>query len=44
MRFDFGNHDDIFMENKENALLTSLKPHFVAFMRELKKGTPGKTG
>ncbi|MDR2690525.1 MAG: DUF3861 domain-containing protein [Azoarcus sp.] len=31
------------MENKENPLLESFKPHFVAFMRELKKSTPGKT-
>ncbi|MDR2626107.1 MAG: DUF3861 domain-containing protein [Zoogloeaceae bacterium] len=32
------------MENRENPLLASFKPHFVAFMRELKKGTPEKTG
>jgi hypothetical protein len=32
------------MENRENPLLASFKPHFVAFMRELKKSTPGKIG
>jgi hypothetical protein len=29
------------MKNKENPLLASLKPHFAAFMRELKKSAPG---
>ncbi|MDR1648108.1 MAG: DUF3861 domain-containing protein [Zoogloeaceae bacterium] len=32
------------MENKENALLASLKPHFNAFMRELKNSNPKETG
>jgi len=28
----------VLMENKENALLASFKPHFVEFMKALKKG------
>ncbi|MDR0701526.1 MAG: DUF3861 domain-containing protein [Azoarcus sp.] len=35
---------NILMTNKENALFASFKSHFVEFMRELKKGTPGKPG
>jgi hypothetical protein len=30
----------VLMENEGNPLLASLKPHFMEFMRELKKGAP----
>jgi hypothetical protein len=30
----------VMMENRESALFAALHPHFVEFMRELKKGVP----
>jgi hypothetical protein len=30
----------IVMENKDSTLFSSLRPHFIEFMRELKKGVP----
>jgi hypothetical protein len=30
----------VVMENKESALFSSFRPHFIEFMREVKKGVP----
>ncbi|MDR1351449.1 MAG: DUF3861 domain-containing protein [Zoogloeaceae bacterium] len=32
----------VLMDNKENELFSAFKPHFVEFMKTLKKSTPAK--